>query len=104
MNLHIRYAHMTMALFAQAAIHQFRQRLGEPYSGWDAKHLGKDVFHGLQGDIRVWKDTIVVTFYNAPNVERLRKHYENLPEKLQAEGVAPTIPWLYNFKLDFRFK
>ena len=23
---------------------------------------------------------------------------------LEAEGVNPTIPWLYDFKLDFRFK
>jgi hypothetical protein len=27
-----------------------------------------------------------------------------LPEKLEAEGVNPKVPWLYNFKVDFRFK
>ena len=27
-----------------------------------------------------------------------------LPDKLTAEGIQPTIPWLYDFKLDFRFK
>jgi hypothetical protein len=45
-----------------------------------------------------------VTFYNSPNVQLLRAHYENLPAKLQRQSVDPQIPWLYNFKLDFRFK
>ncbi len=103
MNLNIRYGQMTMALIAQAAIHQFRQRLGEPISTWDAEHLAKSLFRGLDGDVRVRQDTIVVTYYNAPNVERLRAYYENLPDKLQQENVNPRIPWLYDFKLDFRF-
>ena len=34
----------------------------------------------------------------------LRSHYEDLPSKLEADKVDPHIPWLYNFKLDFRFK
>jgi hypothetical protein len=38
LNLNIRYGQMTMALVAQAAIHQMRQRLGEPFSQWDASH------------------------------------------------------------------
>ena len=47
-------------------------------------------------------DTITVTYYNAP--QALRAHYENLPEKLAKEKVRPYVPWLYNFKLDFRFR
>jgi hypothetical protein len=58
----------------------------------------------LEGDVRVHQDTIVVTYYNAPEAARLREHYEHLPQKLQAEGVNPAVPWLYGFKLDFRFK
>jgi hypothetical protein len=46
----------------------------------------------------------VITFYNPPQAAALRPHDENLPAKLQADGVKPNIPWLYNFKLDFRFK
>ena len=42
--------------------------------------------------------------YNVPNVEALKYHYENLPEKLKKEGVDPRVPWLYNFKLDFRVR
>jgi hypothetical protein len=102
MNLNIRYGQMTMALIAQTAIHQLRQRLSEPYSKWDATHLAKDVFHGLEGDVRVTDDTILVTYYNAP--ETLRAHYEDFPEKLAAENVEPTVPWLYNYRLDFRFR
>jgi hypothetical protein len=103
-NLHIRYGHMTMALIAQTVVHQLRSRLGEPISGWDARHLAQSFFQGLDGDIRVSDDTIIVTYYDAPNVERLRDHYENLPEKLLAQNVNPRIPWLYDFKLDFRFR
>ena len=104
MNLNIRYGHMRTALISQAGIHQFRQRLGAPYANWDAKHLASSVFQGLNGDLRVEQDTILVTFYNAPNADRLRENYEGLPAKLRQEGVDPRIPWLYNFKLDFRFR
>ncbi len=104
MNLNIRYGQMTMALIAQAACSMIRQRIGDPVDHWDAEHLAKDFFRGLDGDIRVRQDTIVVTYYNAPNPDRMKKHYENMPEKLSLEGIKPTIPWLYNFKLDFRFK
>ena len=54
--------------------------------------------------MRVRDNTIVVTYYNAPNAAQLREHYENLPEKLQRDGVSPVVPWLYGYKLDFRFR
>ena len=104
MNLNIQYGKMTMALLAQAAIFMIRQRIGKPVAQWDAEHMARDFFRGLEGDIRVKHDTIVVTYYNAPNPELMKSHYENLPDKLAVEGVQPTIPWLYDFKLDFRFK
>ena len=93
-----------MALIAQAAIHRLRQRLLPPLSSWNAQHLATAIFQGLDGDVRVVDDTIVVTYYNPPDPDRLRQHYENLPQKLQAENVSPRIPWLYDFKLDFRFR
>ena len=104
LNLNIRYGQMTMALLAQAAIHQMRQRLGQPFCQWDAAHLARDIFGALEGDVRVKNDTILVTFYNAPHQNRLRQHYENLPAKLRQEGIEPTLPWLYGFQLDFRFR
>jgi hypothetical protein len=104
LNLHIRYGHMTLALLAQAVIHELRQRLGAPYAGWNASHLAQEVFRGLEGDVRVTGDTIIVTYYNAPNLDRLRGHYENLPAKLAAATIDPRVPWLYGFKLDFRFR
>jgi len=103
-NLNVRYAQMTMALIAQAAIHQLRRHLGEPFCNWDANHLAKDLFFRIDGDVRVSRDTILVTYYNAPNAEQLRIHYEQLPQKLDAEGVDPQVPWLYKYKLDFRFR
>jgi len=103
-NLNIRYAQMTAALIAQAVIHQLRTRLGEPYRNWDATHLSKDLFFRIDGDVRVSGDTIIVTYYNAPNAQQLRAHYEQLPKKLAAEGINPRVPWLYGYKLDFRFR
>ena len=104
LNQNIRYGQLTMVLVAQAAIHQLRQRLGAPFVRWDATHLARNLFEGLEGDIRVEQQTIVVTLYNPPNAQLLQSHYEHLPEKLVREGVNPEIPWLYNFKIDFRFK
>jgi len=104
MNLNIRYGQMTMALLAQAALHQLRCRLGEPFSTWDAAHLAKSLLGGLEGDVRVDAETIVVTYYNAPHVQRLREHYAGLPKRLEREHINPHIPWLYGYKLDFRFR
>jgi hypothetical protein len=104
LNLNIRYGQMTMALLAQASLHQLRKRLGEPFDSWEASHFAKNLLAGLDGDLRVTNDTILVTYYNAPNAERLSRLYQNLPQKLEREGVNPRIPWLYDYKLDFRFR
>jgi hypothetical protein len=104
LNLNVRYGHLTLVLIAQAVIHQLRQRLGSPFLQWDATHLARHLFEGLEGDVRVEQQTIVVTLYNPPNASLLRHHYERLPEKLAQQGINPEIPWLYNFKIDFRFK
>ena len=103
-NLNIRYGHMTMALLAQAVLRRLRLSLGEPMASWDARHLAKDVLQGLEGDVRVTADTIVVTYYNAPNTDCLKRHYEGLPGKLRAQSINPEIPWLYGYKLDFCFR
>ena len=104
LNLNIRYGQMTMALLAQAVLHQLRRRLGEPFSTWDAAHLAKSLLGGLEGDVRVNAETIVVTYYNAPNPQRLQEHYAGLPKRLENEHIDPHIPWLYGYKLDFRFR
>lgn len=91
-----------MSLLAQAVLHQWRCRLGEPFATWDAKHLAKEVLQGLAGDVRVTADPIVVTSYNAPNADCLRRQYEGLPNKLRPENLNPGVPWLENYQLDFR--
>ena len=103
-NLNIRYGQMTMALVAQAAIDQLRKRLVPPTTNWDAKHMATAYLAGLEGDVRVRDNTIQVTYYNAPDVDKLRLHYENLPAKLRAEKIDPRVPWLYGFELDFCFR
>lgn len=104
LNLNIRLGQMSLALVAQTLIHQLRQRLGAPYCQWDSPHFARDFFSGLDGDIRVAGDTILVTYYNAPDAQLWKQHFEGLPAQLQKEDVNPHIPWLYDFKLDFRFK
>ncbi len=104
LNLHIRLGQMVMALLAQTLIHQLRQRLGPPFDQWEAAHLARDLFQGLEGDLRVHQDTILVTYYNAPQAAAWKQHFENLPQRLAHEGVDPRVPWLYDFKLDFRFR
>lgn len=104
MNLNIRYGKMSLALMAQAANYQLRQKLPAPYKQWTAKSLADNLFRGMDGDIKVVDDTILVTVYNAPKNLNLEQHYKNLPAKLMAENVDPHIPWLFGFKLNFLFK
>jgi hypothetical protein len=104
LNLNVRLGQMSLALVAQSLIRQLRQRLPEPYRRWDSPHFAQDWFSGLEGDLRVEQDTIVVTYYNAPDARLWKHHFENLPQQLEREKVDARIPWLYNFKLDFRFK
>lgn len=103
-NLNIRYGKMSLALLAQAAAYQFRQKLHKPYKNWNALHLSDSIFNSLDGDIKVKNDTIIVTCYNVPKEYNLQEHYQNLPNKLISEGINPKIPWLFNFKLNFMFK
>jgi len=103
-NLNIRYGKMSLALLAQAATYEFRQKLPKPYNRWNSTHLADSLFTKIDGDIRTKDDTIIVTCYNAPKELNLHKHYQNLPAKLTSEGINPKVPWLYDFKLDFRFK
>jgi hypothetical protein len=104
LNLNIRFGQMSMALLAQTVCHQLRQRLGDPFATWDAPHFASALFQATDGDLRVHDNTITATLYNAPQPDLLKKHYENLPQILEHDNVDPRIPWLYNFKLDFRFR
>jgi hypothetical protein len=104
LNLNIRFGRLSMALIAQAVIYQLRQKLPIGIRNCTAETMAKNFFKGIDGDIRVRQDTIVVTCYNAPEVQFLKEQYEHLPRKLEAENINPRVPWLYNFKVDFRFK
>ncbi len=104
LNLNIRYGKLTMALLAQAAIYELRKKLPGDINNWTAQSMAQRLFKGIDGDIRVKHDKIIVTMYNAPDVNNLKEHYENLPNKLEKQGIDPRVSWLYNFKVDFRFK
>jgi len=103
-NLNIKYGKQTLALIAQAATHQLKNKLPETYKHWTAANTAQKVLTNMEGDIRVEDDTIIVTYYRDHEKLKLRRHYENLPKILESEGVNPKIPWLFDFKLDFRFK
>jgi len=104
LNLHIRFGKLSMALIAQAAIYELRKKLPGDINNWTAESMARKLFNGIDGDLRVKDDTIIVTFYNAPEALSLKEHYINLPQKLEAEGIDPKVPWLYNFQVDFRFR
>jgi hypothetical protein len=104
LNLNIRYNAMSLALVAEAALYQLRRRLGPPYTNWNAATFADKLLEGLDGDLRVEDDKIIVTYYDVPQPERWQRLFEDLPQTLQHEAVDPAIPWLYGFKLDFRFK
>jgi len=103
-NLNVRYGKMSLAMIAQAAACQFRQKLPNPYKRWNAAHLADAVFSKFDGAVSVKDDTIYVTCYKVPAELNLQHNYQNLPQKLISEGIDPRIPWLYNYKLDFNFK
>lgn len=103
LNLNIRYARLAFSMIAQAATYQLRTKLKGEYKKWNAAHLAREVLAWADGDIRVEDDTIIVTFYG-PQKHINTKDYVNMPDILAKEGINPKIPWLYDFKLDFRFK
>lgn len=103
-NLNIRYGKQSLALLAQAATYQLKNKLPKPYSQWTAAQLASKVLTNMEGDIRVKDDTIIVTYYRDHENLNLQDFYEGISQKLTNEGVNPKIPWLFDFKLDFRFK
>lgn len=102
-NLNIRYGKLALTMMAQAATYQLRKKLNQEYKSWNAEHLAKEVLGRAEGDVRVQNDTIIVTFYGAPKHIN-PKDYIGLPKIMESKGINPKIPWLYDFKLDFRFK
>lgn len=103
-NLNIRYVKQTLALIAQAATHQLKSKLPHNYRHWTAAHTAQQILTNMEGDIRVKDDTIIITYYRDHESLNLKNNFENISQKLQAEGVNPKIPWLFDYKLDFRFK
>jgi hypothetical protein len=104
LNLNIRFNKLSLSLIAQTLVYQFRQKLPPELRQLTAAGLAEKVFSRIEGDLRVKDDTIIVTLYNAPNFDYFKEHYTNLPTKLINQGQNPKIPWLFDFKLDFRFK
>ena len=103
MDLNIRYGKLAMAMIAQGATYELRKNLKEDYKKWDAKHLANEILAWNDGDIKVKDDTIIITFYGKSDFLNTQE-YTNFPQKLIQNNISPYIPWLYNFKVDFRFK
>lgn len=103
-NLNIRYGRQSLALLAQAAIYRLRKNLPQSNSRWNAAMLSEKALTNMEGDIRVKDDTIIITYYKDQEILGLRDKYHNISRQLENEHISPKIPWLYDFKLDFRFK
>jgi hypothetical protein len=104
MNLNIRYAKQSLALIAQSLIYEFRKLLPEPYKHWTAQTIASEIFTRFDGDIKVTADKIIATFYGVPENLNLKMHYQNIAQKLAHQKIDPRVPWLYDYKIDFRFK
>ena len=104
LNLNVRLAKLSFALIAQAASYELRKILPDGLKNWTSESLAEKLFQAIDGDISVRDDTIKVTLYNAPMTDIFKEQYLHLPEKLAAEGINPKVPWLYDYKIDFRFK
>lgn len=94
-NLNIRYGKQSLALLAQAAAFGLRKNLPEPYSKWSAAMLSEKVLTNMEGDVRIKDDKIIVTYYGDHEALGIKEKYQNISSK---------IPWIYNYKLEFRFK
>jgi len=103
-NLNIRYGKMSLALLGQAATYQLKSKLPAPYRQWSARTLAEKVLTNMEGDIRVRDDKIIITYYKDHEPLGLKDHYHNISGQLEREGIDPRIPWLFAFKLEFRFK
>lgn len=103
-NLNIRYGKQSLALLAQAATYRFRQNLPEPYKQWTATSLAGEALANMEGDIRVKDDSIIVTLYKDHEKLNIEDKYSHISTILENEGVSPKIPWLFDYKLEFRFK
>lgn len=103
-NLNIRYGKQSLALLAQAATYQFKSKLPQPYRQWSASTLAEKVLTNMEGDIRVKDDKIIITYYKDHEPLGIKNLYPDINQLLINEGVSPKIPWLFDFKLQFRFK
>lgn len=103
-NLNTRYGRQSLALLAQAAVFGLRKNLPKPFSNASAGTISEKILTNMEGDVRVSGDTIIVTYYKDHEILGLRDKYQNISQKLEQQNISPKIPWLYDFKLDFRFK
>lgn len=103
-NLNVRYGKQSLALLAQAAAFGLRKKLPEPYSKWNAAMLSQKVLTNMEGDVRVNDDKIIVTYYGDHEVLGIREKYQNISQQLENQNISPKIPWLYDYKLEFKFK
>ena len=62
-NLNIRYGKQSLALLAQAATYQLKNKLPNPFKQWTAAHTAQQVLTNMEGDVRIKNDTIIVTYY-----------------------------------------
>lgn len=92
-----------MALLAQATIFRLRQNPLNASENSLRKTFPK-ILTNLEGNIRVKGNSIIVTDYKDHEKFRLKNKYQNISKQLEKENISPKIPWLYDFKLDFRFK
>jgi len=78
--------------------------LPDPYKQWSAASLADKAFANMEGDIRVKHDSIIVTLYKDYERLNIEDKYSHMSTILENEGISLKIPWLFDYKLEFRFK
>jgi hypothetical protein len=92
-NLNIRYRQMSLALIAQAAIHQFRKRVGPLGESWDSEYLAKPYLSGLEGRRPgCGQGDRPCDILQREGCGLLENSDAGLPKKLGAERIDPHIP------------
>jgi hypothetical protein len=66
--------------------------------------LSKKVLTNTEGDVRIKDDKIIVTLYGDHETLGIKDKYHNISPQLENQNIPPKIPWLNDYKLDFRFK
>ena len=103
LNLNAIQMTLSLRLLAFQVFDNFRNDLGAPYNRKTAKIIHREFIDGVQGQIQLKGDTIMIKIFGFEHEAAAASIFTNLENKLRSTNVDPRIPWLGNRKLAFKF-